>query len=344
MVEKKITIRDVARHAGVSVASVSYTLNGVDKVSPETKERILKTIEELNYKPSLIAQSLSNGASKLIGVSLPITEKGDIPGILLENNPFFGEFISGIESVTRNAGYDMLISGVNTDDQYTDWIKRRKLDGIIMLGTYPRSIFEEIKSIDVPIVLTDTYEEYASDFHRVMVEDEEGGYLAVKHLLELGHTRIGYVTGSINNSLVNYKRYLGYKRALEEAGITPEKEWFFEEHVTFNGGHRIGREILEKKNVTAVFVAADIMAIGVIKYYLENGKSIPGDLSVVGFDDIKFGQYMMPGLTTIRQDIIMKGHVAAEMIMKDIKAGRRSNESIVLHPTLVLRDSTKRLK
>ncbi|MBQ7706817.1 MAG: LacI family DNA-binding transcriptional regulator [Lachnospiraceae bacterium] len=343
MAEKKATIRDVAKKAGVSVASVSYTLNGIDKVSPETKERIFRAIEELNYKPSLTAQCLSKGDSKLIGISLPITEKGDIPGMLLENNPFFGEFISGVESVTRKAGYDILISGVETNEHYSDWVMRRKLDGIIMVGAYPKSIFEEIKTIDVPIVLTDTYEDYASDFHRVMVEDEKGGYMAVKHLLELGHRRIGYVTGSIDNSLVNYNRYSGYRKALLEAGITPEREWFFEEHVTFDGGYAIAKDIMEKQNVTAVFVAADIMAIGIIKYFLERGKNVPGDISVVGFDDIKIGQYMMPGLTTIRQDIIMKGRVSAEMIMKDIGLGRRTNDSFILSPSLVIRDSTSAL-
>lgn len=337
----KVTIRDVAKHAGVSVASVSYTLNGIDKVAPETKERILRAIEELNYKPSLTAQCLSKGDSKLIGVSLPITEKGDIPGVMLENNPFFGDLISGIESVSRKRGYDILISGVETNEQYSDWVQRRKLDGVIMLGTYPRSIFEEIKTLEVPIVLIDAYEEYASDFHRVMVEDELGGYLATKHLIDLGHRKIGYVTGSINNSFVNYRRYQGYRKALEEAGIDYDNEMYFEEHVTFNGGYRIAERIFNENNVTAVFVAADIMAIGVIKYFLERGRKIPDDLSVIGFDDIKFGQYMMPGLTTMRQDIIAKGRIAAEMIVKDLKDGKRTNDSMILKPGLVIRDSTK---
>lgn len=339
----KVTIKDVARLAGVSVASVSYTLNGIDKVAPQTKQRIFQAIETLNYKPNLMAQSLSGGASRLIGISLPITEKGDIPGLLLENNPFFGEFISGIESVSRKAGYDILISGVEPNEQYSHWIQRRSLDGIIMLGTYPQSIFEEIRHMKIPIVLTDTYESYARDFHRVMVEDEAGGYMAVKHLLELGHTRIGFVTGSIENSLVNYNRCLGYRRALEEAGIRPEPEWLFEEHTTFDGGYHAGSCILQT-DVTAVFAAADIMAIGIIKYYHEHGKSVPEDLSVIGFDDIKLGRYIMPGLTTVRQDIIMKGRVSAEMIMRDIQAGERTNDSVTLHPALVVRGSTKTLK
>lgn len=341
---KKPTIRDVAQKAGVSVAAVSYTLNSIDKVAPATKQRILDAIDELGYKPNFTARCLSMGDSKLIGVSLPITEKGDIPGNLLENNPFFGDFISGIESVTRQQGYDILISGVNTNEQYKDWVQRRRLDGIIMLGSYPKSIFEEIKDIDIPIALTDAYEEYASGFHRVMLEDELGGYMATKHLLELGHTVIGLVTGSIKNSQVNYHRYLGYRRAMEDAGLTIRDEWIFEEHVTFNGGYRISEKIAATAGMTAVFSVADIMAIGIIKRYTEQGKSIPDDLSIIGFDDIKFCGYLTPGLTTIRQDIIKKGRVCAEMILSDLRTGVHTNDSVIIHPALIVRGSTKKLE
>lgn len=338
---RKTTIKDVAKYAGVSVASVSYVLNDIDKVTAETKDRILKAIADLDYKPSLTARCLSKGDSKLIGVSLPITEKGDIPGVLLENNPFFGEFISGIEYTTRKKGYDILISGVDTNEQYKDWIQRRRLDGIIMLGVYPRSIFEEINKLEIPIVLTDAYETYAAEFHRVMVEDELGGYLATKHLLERGHKNIAFIAGSIKNSFTNLYRFEGYKKALKEARIKFNKDFVLEDHVTFNGGYRTGKRLLEgESKVTAVFAAADIMAIGIMKSYIENGKSIPKDLSVIGFDDIKFGQYTTPSLTTMKQDIIMKGRVSAEMIMEDLENNRRTNHSIVLKPELVVRGST----
>ena len=114
-----------------------------------------------------------------------------------------------------------------------------------------------------------------------------------------------------------------------------------EDHVTFNGGYRTGKRLLEgETKVTAVFAAADIMAIGIMKSYIENGKSIPKDLSVIGFDDIKFGQYTTPSLTTMKQDIIMKGRVSAEMIMEDLENNKRTNHSIVLKPELVVRGST----
>lgn len=340
--EKKVTIRDVAKYANVSVASVSYALNGKDKLTPETKQRIMDAIRELDYKPSLTARCLSNGDSRLIGVTLPITEEGDIPGVLL-NNPFFGEFISGVEYVIRKEGYDIVFSGVETNKQYKDWIQRRRLDGIIMLGVYPKSIFDEIKELGVPIALTDAYEDYAKEFHGVMLEDKLGGYLATKYLLDMGHKEIAFVSGSIERSLINKQRYLGYVQALEEAKIKVKEEYFVEEHVDFDGGYRAGIELLQRKlKVTAVFSVADIMAIGLMKALCENGKSIPEDYSVIGFDDIKFGRYVTPALTTIKQDIIKKGMIAAEMVLSAIKNGVSKSETVVLKPELVVRESVKK--
>jgi len=338
---KKVTIRDVAKHAGVSVASVSYVLNNVDKITPETKKRILNAIKELDYKPNMMARGLSNGKSGLIGICLPITEKGDIPGDLLENNPFFSEFISGIEYTTRNKGYDILISGLGKNMRYKDWIQRRMMDGLIILGVYPKNLFEEIKGLDIPIVLSDAYEEYAMDFHRVMINDELGGYIATKHLIDLGHKRIAFVSGSIKNSFINRYRYQGYVKALKEAGIKTDKSLIFEEHVTFNGGYSVGEKMRQSGcNATAVFVAADIMAIGLLKSYIEANYKVPEDLSIIGFDNIKFAQYSIPGLTTVKQDIFMKGRISAEMILNDLEDGKRTNHSVILQPELIIREST----
>lgn len=341
--EKKATIRDVARHAGVSVASVSYALNGVDKITPETKARIMKSIEELDYRPNMTARCLSNGDSRLIGVTLPITEAGDVPGVLLDN-PFFGEFISGIEYTIRNKGYDILLSGVETNEQYKNWIQQRKLDGIIMLGVYPKSIFEEITNIGVPVVLTDSYEEYTKDFHKVLIEDELGAYMAVKYLISQGHKEIAIATGNIRNSHINMLRYQGYQRALTEAGLPVREELFYESHVSLDGGYQIGKKVLSsERKATAIFAVADVMAIGFMKSFQEGGNKIPEDFSVVGFDGIKFGQYMTPILTTIKQDSIRKGMAAAELLLADLSKGTRGNETVVLKPELFIGGSVRSL-
>lgn len=339
--EKKATIRDVAKYAGVSVASVSYALNGVDKITAETKARILKAIEELDYKPNMTARCLSNGDSRLIGVTLPITEAGDVPGVLLDN-PFFGEFISGIEYTIRNKGYDILLSGVETNEQYKDWILQRKLDGIIMLGVYPKGIFEEITNIGVPVVLTDSYEDYTKGFHRVLIEDELGAYMAVSHLISKGHKDIAIATGNIKNSHINRLRYMGYQRALKEAGLPVKEELFYENFVSMDGGYQIGKKILSTdRKASAVFAVADVMAIGFMKAFQEAGKKIPEDISVVGFDGIKFGQYITPSLTTVKQDSVKKGMAAAQMLLDDLASGNRGNETVILKPELVMGGSVK---
>lgn len=338
---KKTTIRDVAKHAGVSVASVSYVLNNVNKVTAETKERILASIKELDYSPNLAAKSLSDGESKLIGVTLPITEQGDIPGTLLENNPFFGEFLSGIEYVTRSRGYDILISGIDTNTRYKDWIQRRWIEGLIMLGVYPRDILTDIKALNIPIVLTDAYGELAKSFHNVTVEDEVGAYSATMHLLSLGHRDIAIATGSIEHSPVNRFRYQGYVRALREAGLEPRPELFLEDSVSFSGGERIGARLLAAGlKASAVFATADIMALGIMKPLFEAGKKIPLDYSIIGFDNIKFSQYVMPGLTTINQDCIMKGRISAEMILEDLSSETLSTRSVTLQTQLIVRGTT----
>ncbi len=341
---KRVTIKDVAKVAGVSVASVSYAINHVDKIHPETRERILKVIKDLDYKPSQAARCLSNRNSQMIGITFPITESGDTAGTLF-NNPFFGEFISGIESVTKRQGYDILFTGVETDEQCKDWIRKRELDGLIMLGMYPKSFFYAVKKQKVPIVLVDTYEEYAKDFHRVLIEDEFGAYKATKYLIECGHKKIAFVTGSIEHSLVNRKRYEGYKCALEEAGMQLNRDYVFEQPVCFEGGYRAAKSIIDEKcDATAVFAVADIMAVGMLKAFQQNGISVPKDISIIGFDDILISQYVTPGLTTMRQNSFEKGRCAAEILMSDIEEELHDTKSILLEPELVERESVCTVK
>jgi len=339
-----MNIAEIARLAGVSKATVSYVINDVSKVSEKTKERIKKIMADHDYIPSINARTLSNGQSKLIGVTLPLIAPSDTTGTLLETNPFFAEYLGEIHKVIAPYGYDILLSGIQVKGKYKNRIKSRGLDGIILLGSYPPDIYEEVKKLDIPTVLTDVYETYANDFHCVNTDDAEGSYLATKHLISLGHKKIGFVGGSIKESPIHNNRYLGYGKAMLEANLKINSDYVFETLTTFEGGLNLAKKLMkEKYDLTALVVDADIVALGIMKACQDSNKRIPDELSVVGFDDIQAASFTSPGLTTIRQFISKKGEIAAHLIMKDIMANTRTTDSKVVKAKLIVRGSTKQI-
>ena len=285
---KKPTIKDVAKAAGVSAAAVSYALNGrIDKVSNETIERINKIIENLNYKPDYSARSLVKNQSKLIGIVIPQTESHK--QLILEN-PFYSEMISGIEGKLREHGYHLLLSGVNQGESYLDLSIQRNLDGAIMMGIYPEQFYDGFKKINIPIVLIDSYIN-DSYFKRIGIDDEYGGYLATKYLIDKGHSNIGLVTGAIRKDGVVEKRFLGYKRAIREANFFYNPDYVFEESMSYEHGMAAGKLIASKfPEITAVFATGDMVAFGAIRSLMDMGKKVPEDISVIGFDDLTYVQ------------------------------------------------------
>ena len=342
--KKHTTIHDVARLAGVSVASVSYAINGINKITPATRQHIFDCMEKLDYKINTAARCLSSGASRLIGIALPITEKNDNPGILL-NNPFYTEFISGVESIVQEKGYDILISGIDSESRYKDWVISRRLDGIIMLGIYPQSIYHEIRTLHIPVVLNDAYEPYALDFHRIMIQDEEGGYMASKYLIGLGHKNIAFISGNTRHSPTNQARYEGYRRAHIEAGIPVMEDNLYQCKTSYIGGYEAAHKIAEAAHtVTACFAAADTIAIGLMKGFTDMNIGIPSVMSVVGFDDIQFGRFITPGLTTIRQDIFKKGTLSAQLLLDEMNDPECKKQTVLLEPELIIRASASGLE
>jgi LacI family transcriptional regulator len=339
---KKTNIAEIARRAGVSTATVSYVINDLGKVSEKTRQRVKDIMAELDYIPSINARSLSNGQSKLIGVTLPLIAPSDTTGTLLETNPFFAEYLGEIHKVVSSYSYDILLSGILVKGKYRNWIKSRGLDGIILLGSYPTDIYEEVKTLNIPTVLTDVYESYSKDFHSVNSDDADGSYLATKHLIELGHKKIGFVGGSIKKSPIHNNRYIGYGKAMLEAGLQINNDHIFETLTTFEGGIKFAERLMKNgMDLTALVVDADIVALGIMKTCQDAGKKIPEELSIVGFDDIQAASFTSPGLTTIRQFISKKGKIAANLIMSDILAGTRTTESKIVKSELIVRGSTK---
>ena len=336
--KKKISIYDIAKYSNVSPAAVSYVINGKNKVSEETKKKVLAAIEELGYVPDHTARTLSTGKSHLIGLMLPL----DDTSIAFLQNPFYVEFIGGLEQGISNYDYDIVIGCKKKINTFKHWAKSRGLDGVVMLGNYPENVYQDIKELNIPVVLTDIYEEHSKEFHNIRIDDEKGTYIATKHLIENGHKKIGFV-GCKDLSLVDKHRYLGYLKAMKEANLEVKEDYNYFSFATFDDGYKVADKIYEKKNVTAVVCAADIIAIGIIKRYNERKIKVPDELSIVGFDDIQDAKFIYPGLTTIRQDIGQKGKLAAETILKSLNEGIAEKTLIVTESYLVIRESVKQI-
>lgn len=331
-------IKDVAALAGVSSATVSYVLNGKCSISEETKSRVMEAIEELDYVPNLAARGLSMRDSKLIGVVVPQTEPGDR---LMFKNSFYSEILGSIEYFARQKGYHIIISATDANESYLTLARQRNLDGIIVIGMYPDDFYHQMKKTQIPIVLIDSYcnDHY---YHNVRIDDAYGSYLATKYVLENGHRQIAFFAGQLKESGVMKKRLLGYRQALEEYDVPFKKRYVFEGEIEYQSGIILAQKLVGANlPITAVVAAADILAISAMKGFYEAGKKIPDDYSIIGFDDLEISQYLVPGLTTIKQQISLKGQKAVELLLKHIEDPTLSKQEEILPLQLVERGSVK---
>ncbi|MCX7771575.1 MAG: LacI family transcriptional regulator [Clostridia bacterium] len=338
--KNRATIKDVAKEANVSPATISYVLNGKENISEETKARVYQAMEKLNYIPNLSARGLVKNTSELIGVVIPQTEPGST---LIFNNNFYSEIMSSIEYHARTHGYHVLISATDVNESYVNLARQRNLDGIIVIGAYPDDFFNQIKKTQIPVVLVDSYfdDHY---FHSIQINDRYGGYIATKYLLEKGHRKIGMFTGKIKEGGVVKKRYDGYQDALKEYGLTVNRDHVFEGTVDFDSGLELAEKLVNKKtDITAIFCMADILAIGAMKGLQDHGIKIPDDISIVGFDDLVISKYVSPGLTTVHQNISQKGEEAVKLLLNSINDAYSGKLETILPISLTERNSVKQL-
>lgn len=336
----RATLKDVAELAGVSAATVSYVLSGKRTISEETKARVLEAIEQLDYVPDLNARGLSMRDSKLIGVVVPQTEPGER---LMFQNSFYSEVLGSIEYYARQKGYHILISATDANESYLTLARQRNLDGIIVIGMYPDEFYHEMKKTQIPIVLIDSYcnDHY---YHNIRIDDAYGSYLATRHLLEKGHRDIAFFSGQMKENGVMKKRLLGYQQALDEFRVEFKGEYVFEGQIDYQSGVELaGKLTASSQDITAIVAAADILAIGAVKGLYEAGKTVPGDYSIVGFDDLEISQYLTPGLTTVKQQISLKGQKAVELLLKHIESPSLPKQEEILPLELVERGSVKKI-
>ena len=349
---KQVSVRDVAREAGVSPATVSYILNDTPGLSftPETRQRVLAAAEKLHYVANQAAKTLGSGRaegivqSRLIGVVIPQTENKRKESHIMFGNPFYGTFLSAVELEARRAGYQLLLSGTNPGQSYIDIAKSRTLDGVIILGAYPSDDETEYKKYNIPAVLVDCYGSGDSFFYSVRTDDRLGGYLATKYLIEQGHRRIAIVTGELKAHGVNSERYQGYLDALREAGLTPSPDDVFEGLVGYDHGFEVANALSRThRDLTALFASADITAIGLINGLHAAGLRVPEDVSVIGFDDVEYAKMCYPGLTTIRQNIMEKGRQSARLMIEAVQDHSLPRAERIIPMELIERGTVKRV-
>ena len=342
MAGQRVTMKDVAKAAGVTTAAVSYAISGKRPISDETRKRVEQAIKELGYAPNMAARTLSSASrdSKLIGVVVPQTEGG---GRLMFQNQFYAEILGSIELCARQAGYHVLISATDANDSYLTLAAERNLDGIIVIGMYPDEFYQQMKRSRIPIVLIDSYCN-VHYYHNVRIDDAYGSYLATKYVLERGHRDIAFFCGRIKDNGVMKKRLAGYRDALGEYSVEFRDALVFEGDIDYKDGIESANRLMDTQvNATAVVAAADILAIGAAKAFYERGVRVPDGISLMGFDDLEISQYLTPGLTTVRQQISLKGEKAVELLIRSINEPELTKQELILPVSLVERESVKRI-
>lgn len=332
----RVTIKDVAKAANVSIATVSNVINGTGRASGETIRKVNRIIEEMQFRPSTAARNLKDKKSHLIALVVPFQGKDG----RLADNPFYWQLVSAIEEATRSRNVHVIPVGVSEDENFA-FVRERHLDGLIVVGTRDDArALEQLLSLDVPCVFMDSYLS-DPDLHQVCLDDEMGGYLGTKHLLALGHRRIALLTGELKDGDVNRRRLDGYRRALEEAGVDYGEDLIFQEPVSAEGGYQAAQRVVDPRNrISAVFACSDIAAMGLVKGLHEFGVHVPGDVSVMGFDDTWFSCYMVPALTTVHQDIAHRGKAAVDLLFRQIDGEPAELRKVVLPVSLKVRQST----
>ncbi len=328
------TIRDVAKQARVSVATVSRVLNNSPAVREGTRQRVLDAIAELNYIPNPIARRLSLGRTHTIAVVLP-----------LFTLPSFVERLRGVQQELADNEYDLVLYSVETPQQRDEYFAKlaspSRVDGLLLISLPPSDEYaERLSHSGVPTVLVDAYHPNLS---RVIVDDVDGGYRATRHLLELGHTKIAFLSDYLETPFQQSmrQRYVGYRRALEEAGIDFRPEY----HVWDTHGRPEAREMAKgllalPDPPTAIFAASDTQAIGVMDAAREIGIRIPEQLSVIGYDGIRDAEYV--NLTTMHQPLFESGVLGARLLLASLQNDSQANapQEKVLPLELIVRKTT----
>ena len=329
------TLRDVAEKAGVSIAVVSRVLGNYGSVSSETRRKVLKEAKSIGYQPDIIARSMKTHRTHSLGVII-----SDITTF------FFTSVVRGIEDVTSQNSYNVTLCNSDEDadkeNSYLRELYQRKIDGLIISPTGENNNYlKKLIRAGLSVVLVDRR---VSELQttEVAVDNETGAWEAVKHLINLGHRRIGIVNG-LSGIRTSEERFSGYKRALAEQGIPFDPGLVKYGDFRMDKGRQVAQEFLNMiDRPTAMFVANEPMTTGALLALGENKTKIPEEMAILGFDDPVWAPLLNPPLTTVRQPSYSIGTIAAQVLLQKIRKvgrGRSLHEEIVLKPKLMVRES-----
>ena len=341
MVSKAVTIKDIAKEAGVSIATVSMVLNGKDKRIPDsTRTKILEIVKKNNYIPNTVARSLVTNRTKTIGLVIP-----DI------TNPFFPEIARGVEDKAREARYSIIYC--NTDDNLVqedrciDILIEKRVDGVIFAHSADRQGGPtELQRLKVPIILIDRDYDFPNVRGKVLVDNFKASYEGVTYLLDQGYCNIAYIAGPMNTN-TGKDRLLGYEKALEDRKIAYRPEYIKIGDYKREWGVEATTMLLQENlPFDAIFCGNDMIAIGAMKALKAQNMKVPDDVGVMGFDDIYMASMMEPELTTVKQPNYEMGYHAADLLIEAIEMDGESQKpkNIILNTGLSIRHSTRKEK
>ena len=337
---KKVTIKDVAERAGVSTSTVSRVLSPQinNYMRKETREKVLRAIEELDYRPDIRAQSLRGMRTRIIGLVMPDAL-----------NPFYQELAYVLEEICYRERYGLLVcSSKNSPTReltYIDLLERQKVDGIILstVGLNETKL-NSLTKRGIPIVLVDR-DVPGADIPVMFTNNYMGGCQATQYLIDLGHKKIACITGEMN-TLSSINRLKGYSDTLQKNGLEIDKRLIKKGKLTFKDGYKLMKELLRKSgdDFTAVFCVNDIVALGAMRAIQEKGKNVPSDYSVIGFDNISLSSISNPPLTTIAQPIKEIAQAAFKTIKRAKRQGSlKKKEHKFWDTKLIVRESCRKI-
>lgn len=329
------SIKDVAREAGVSIATVSRVLNDIDVVNEDTKKKVLDAIKKLGYRPNIVARSLKTQRTKTVGILVPDISSG-----------FYPEIVRGAEDVANIYDYNVILCNSDFDSEkekeYLRVLKEKMVDGVIyMSSSLQEETLDIINELDLTTVLVETKDKEES-LPSVTIDNVKASKEATNYLLDKGLTKIAFAGTKKDNMNAWGDRYIGYEEALNEKGIGVDESLVYSGELKVKSGYNAIQQF-EKSNkeYDAVICASDEIAMGVINALRDNGKKVPEDVSVIGFNDNIMSSVFYPKITTIKQPSYDMGSVAMRMLIKMLNKRELDESQFVLDYTLIERDSCK---